>query len=109
MGHQFIDAGADVVVGGHPHVLQGIEYYNDKPIFYSLGDFWFNYETKETGAIELELSQTGVKNIKFLPCMQENYTTSLKTDPVETRRIYDFLQNLSFNAVIDDSGNIKKN
>ena len=41
--------------------------------------------------------------------MQENYTTSLKTDPVETRRIYDFLQNLSFNAVIDDSGNIKKN
>lgn len=41
-GKEFIDAGADVVVGDHPHVVQGIEYYKGKPIFYSLGNYWFS-------------------------------------------------------------------
>jgi poly-gamma-glutamate synthesis protein (capsule biosynthesis protein) len=41
MAHQLIDAGVDIVVGTHPHVLQGMEMYNGKPIFYSLGNFSF--------------------------------------------------------------------
>ncbi|RXI98425.1 CapA family protein [Anaerobacillus alkaliphilus] len=36
-----IDAGADGVIGAHPHVLQGLDYYNGKPIAYSLGNFLF--------------------------------------------------------------------
>lgn len=107
MGHQFIDAGADIVVGGHPHVLQGIEYYNGKPILYSLGDFWFNYETKETGAVEIQITPEGLKSMKFLPCMQDDFTTTLKTDSAESRRIYDFLQKLSFGITIDDDGYIR--
>ena len=39
--HAAIDAGADIVVGHHPHVLQDMEVYNGKPIFYSLGNFSF--------------------------------------------------------------------
>lgn len=41
MAHKVIDWGADLVVGHHPHVLQGIEYYNSKLICYSLGNFCF--------------------------------------------------------------------
>lgn len=41
LGHDLIDAGADLVVGNHPHVLQGMEYYNGKIICYSLGNFCF--------------------------------------------------------------------
>ena len=41
LGKQYIDAGADLVIGSHPHVLQGIEYYKGKPIVYSLGNFIF--------------------------------------------------------------------
>ncbi|MFO0587154.1 MAG: CapA family protein [Polyangiaceae bacterium] len=37
--HAAIDAGADAVLGHHPHVTQGIEIYRGKPIFYSLGNF----------------------------------------------------------------------
>ena len=40
--HACIDAGADAVIGAHPHILQGIEYYKGKPIMYSLGNFWFD-------------------------------------------------------------------
>lgn len=41
MAHELIDCGADLVVGNHPHVLQGIELYNNKVICYSLGNFCF--------------------------------------------------------------------
>jgi len=40
--HQFIDTGADVVLGSHPHVVQPIEVYKNKVIFYSLGNFLFD-------------------------------------------------------------------
>ncbi|MGD8277487.1 MAG: CapA family protein, partial [Gemmatimonadota bacterium] len=43
--HAMIDAGADVVTGHGPHVLRGIEIYDGKAIFYSLGDFVFQNET----------------------------------------------------------------
>ena len=35
-------AGADLVIGAHPHVLQKIEYVNDVPVVYSLGNYIFN-------------------------------------------------------------------
>lgn len=41
LAHAFVDAGADLVIGNHPHVLQGIEMYNGKMICYSLGNFCF--------------------------------------------------------------------
>ncbi len=40
--HAFIDAGADVVIGAHPHVVQESEIYKGKAIFYSLGNFMFD-------------------------------------------------------------------
>ena len=48
MAHEVIDDGADVVLGAHPHVTQGIEVYNGKPIFYSLGNFVFDQQNTVT-------------------------------------------------------------
>lgn len=45
LARMFIDAGADVIIGHHPHRIQGIEVYKDRPIFYSLGNF--QYDSKE--------------------------------------------------------------
>jgi poly-gamma-glutamate synthesis protein (capsule biosynthesis protein) len=42
-GHALIDAGADAVIGGHPHLTQDEEWYKDKPIVYSIGNFVFDY------------------------------------------------------------------
>ncbi len=42
--HACVDAGADMVVGHGPHLLRGIEIYQGKPIFYSVGNFIFQYE-----------------------------------------------------------------
>lgn len=65
LGHQAIDWGADLVVGTHPHVLQGIERYKDKYIIYSLGNFCFggnkNPAVKDTmiAQISFPLARSG--------------------------------------------------
>ncbi|MDD6730125.1 MAG: CapA family protein [Eggerthellaceae bacterium] len=41
LAHAAIDAGCDLVIGGHPHVLQGVERYKDRYILYSMGNFCF--------------------------------------------------------------------
>lgn len=60
-----IDAGADAVIGGHPHVTQDVEQYQGKPIVYSLGNFVFDGFTdadNNTGwLLRLELDRQGVR------------------------------------------------
>jgi poly-gamma-glutamate synthesis protein (capsule biosynthesis protein) len=61
-----IDAGADAVVGGHPHVTQDVEQYHGKPIIYSLGNFVFNGFTDQdnnTGwLLRLEVDLKGARS-----------------------------------------------
>ena len=49
LAHKSIDAGADLVLGAHPHVIQGLEVYKKKLIAYSLGDFVFDHYSRKTG------------------------------------------------------------
>lgn len=53
MYRRAIDAGADMVIGSGPHVLRGIEIYKGKPIFFSLGDFIYQYRTPDRIQIDL--------------------------------------------------------
>lgn len=108
MAEEFFASGADIIVGGHPHVLQGIEYLEDKPVVYSLGDFWFNHEDKYTGLLELEVSIDGLQKMSFVPCRQVNYTTQYLSDSREQRELYDYLEELSPNVSIDDGGVISR-
>lgn len=52
VGRAAIDAGADLVIGHHPHVLQGIEVWQGKPIFYSLGNFVFDWDRMKDSNLE---------------------------------------------------------
>jgi len=64
LARKMIDAGADIVVGAHPHVTQEVEYYNGHLIVYSLGNFVFNGfdspETQTGWALRLTLDKKGV-------------------------------------------------
>jgi len=70
-----IDSGADIVMGHHPHVLQGIEVYNGKPIFYSLGNFVFNSGSKEgnnTMIGQVTIADKEIQSINIIPCKIDN-------------------------------------
>lgn len=103
-GKEFLASGADIVIGGHPHVLQGIEYTDDGPIVYSLGDFWFNDETKYTGLLNLNITVDGLQEMSFTPCLQSDSKTQYLTDTEEQRNLYDRLEALSPNISVDNNG-----
>jgi len=75
IAHELIDYGADVVLGAHPHVTQGIEMYNGKPIFYSLGNFIFDQSNEATHTsyfVEIDLvNDTGICTV--YPIYISNY------------------------------------
>lgn len=87
LAHQIIDAGADGVIGHHPHILQGIEIYKEKPILYSIGNFVFlkyNEAAGKTGIFQLEYKDDVFKSIQFYPveimyCKADLYDTESVT------------------------------
>lgn len=75
LAHFTVDSGADAVVGAHPHVVQGIEIYNGKPIAYSLGNFCFgansNPSDKDTFIFQTVIDKKDGKisvASKVIPC-----------------------------------------
>ena len=56
-GREFIDAGADVVVGDHPMWSRASRWYNGKPIFYSMGNYWFSSMARYTMLLQIELGR----------------------------------------------------
>ena len=75
--HQAIDAGADLVIGHHPHVIQNMEKYHDKYIIYSLGNFIFDQmwssNTKRSLIMEITLNSQDVQKISVQPVVIENF------------------------------------
>lgn len=104
-GKKYIDAGADVLVGSHAHVLQGMEIYNGKLIAYNLGDFLFNDWTTETGILNVNIANDGKLSYKFIPCLQSNVKTTILKGDKKTKLI-NKMQNWSYNVQIDENGYI---
>ncbi len=70
LAHLCIEAGADMVIGHHPHKLQGVDTYNGKPIVYSLGNFVFPTKWKSnhfSAALELRLRNGRWRKLVFHP------------------------------------------
>ena len=70
LGHLAIDAGADMVLGHHAHVLQGIELYRGKPICYSLGNFVMDGGapmSMEALVVKCVIADKRIRRLSFLP------------------------------------------
>ena len=98
-------AGADLIVGDHPHCLQQMTYVKNVPVIYSLGNFWFNSKTQDTGILQVTIDTEGTKNIQFIPALQSNCRTTLQTG-TEKERALDYMRNLSPDVSIDEDGNV---
>lgn len=104
LAKQYIDAGADAVVGCHPHVMQGFEYYNGKPIAYSLGNYIFTSRTNKSGLLKLYLDPEGGVRMQLRPVMYENTYTYLLTKKTDKKEYFDYMKKLSYNVKIDNEG-----
>ncbi len=102
MAREFIDAGADGVIGAHPHILQAVDFYKGKPIFYSLGNFLFNSNVEQTAAVELTLDGEDML-IRVIPAYEDAAKLYLATDS-RAQEIYRALEAMSPNIEIDENG-----
>lgn len=102
---EYIDAGADVIVGAHAHQLQGMEFYNGKLIAYNLGNFLFEEGDLPTGILELTISTDLTYSARFAACRQKDCYTSLSvgTDRV---KVLSYLRSLCPKVKISAYGDI---
>jgi poly-gamma-glutamate synthesis protein (capsule biosynthesis protein) len=103
LGQKLIDAGADVVVGAHPHILQGMDYYNGKLIAHSLGNFWFNTQDIPTAILNITITN-GTPSYKIIPALQSGQRVAT-SDQIRTD-VFSTMRKLSPNVEIDYSGKI---
>lgn len=109
MARQYIDAGADLVIGSHPHVLQGFEQYNGKWIAYSLGNFIFNMTatpaTADTGVLNARCTRSGDCKLKLHP-MRQYQSQPTPLSGTEATELLQRISAISYGAEIDEAGHI---
>ncbi len=95
--HDAIDAGADIVIGAHPHWIQTIEEYKGKPVFYSLGNFIFDQRKPDTRTgLMLKItvkkggslgSRTAIDSIEMIPVVIDDYAKPRRANSAESAAI----------------------
>lgn len=110
LAREYIDAGADLVIGSHPHVLQGMEQYKGKWISYSLGNFIFNMtkteKTKDTGVLDAVCTVEGDCSLQFHP-MRAVASQPTPLEGEQKKALLKRLSSLSINAAVDADGYVK--
>lgn len=100
-GKRLIDSGADVIYGHHPHVLQPMVLYKDKPIFCSVGNFTFGTMSdvdNHTGIFQLTYRRSGGKvllsRVRVVPCRtagSNDYRPRELEDPEQREKVFSIL------------------
>ena len=95
MAHRWINCGATLIIGHHPHVLQGMEKYGDGIIAYSLGNFIFDMwteDTKRSMALSVSFSKDKIERYSFIPVkINDEYQPEILTMEDAERAAQDIL------------------
>ena len=110
---QFADAGADVIIGGHPHILQGFDYIGNTPVYYSLGNFYFALDESmpadyETGLARIAVNSDGKIEAGFIPCYFSEGVISMMDNPNDINKIFSELNSVSGRGILNENGIIIK-
>lgn len=100
---EVVEAGADLVIGDHSHCLQQISIVQGVPVVYSLGNFWFNSKTLDTGMVKVTLNESGLQSCRFIACKQSGCRTELLKGE-EKDRVLEFMRSISDGVHIDGDG-----
>ena len=97
------EAGADAIIGAHPHCLQPVGYVNDIPVVYSLGNFWFNSKSLDTALAKVIIPADGELTVQIIPAKQSDCRTQLLRG-AERDRVLDYINSISTTGCLDENG-----
>ena len=100
LGHAAVDAGADLIVGHHPHQLEGIEVYKNRAIFYSLGNFafdpYYGARHRQTTAVARCVIQDGlIQEANFIPYLINEGAQPFPAPPAEAKEVLEEIERKS--------------
>lgn len=101
------EAGADLIIGDHPHVLQPVGYCGNVPVIYSLGNFLFNSRAQDTCLVKAVLDGNGLKSLQFIPGRQQDCSVTMHYG-AEKERVLTYMRSISPGVNIDADGFISK-
>lgn len=109
LAHLAIDSGADLIIGNHPHWVQGVEIYKDRFISYAHGNFIFDQmwseETREGVIGEYIFDDKGLVGINYYPIIIENYNQPRFAVKKEAEKILTRMRDSSLNLIEYINGN----
>lgn len=108
LAQQCIDAGADLIIGSHPHVPQGFEYYRGRLIVYSLGNFVFNKRTKSTMIVQTVFLDGKLRSATAIPCEYSGYQPRVATAATARQPVLAFLRKHSFGVSVGEDGKLSE-
>ncbi len=97
LGHRLIDSGADLILGHHPHIVQGIENYKGKYIVYSLGNFIFgsySESARDSFLFKLILHETNEATAQLIPINVYNKEVDFRPEPLKGERYKTFFEKM---------------
>lgn len=97
------EAGADLIIGDHPHVLQPLANVEGVPTIYSLGNYWFNSSTLNTCLVKVKVKDGEMQSFQFLPARQSNCYTQLLSG-AEKDAVLEYMRSISGTVTIDAEG-----
>ena len=100
----FLQAGADIVIGGHSDRLQGIEYIDGKPVVYSIGSVLTDGTSRYSAVLKLNITSEGLKEMSLVPGIQTEDMTEYLDSAETQKKMYDAVAALCPNASIDENG-----
>ena len=100
-----IKAGADAIIGAHPHVLQGIEFMDGKPVFYSLGNYIFNNNIPSTMLVKIVVKADGTTEYHLIPAFATNHKTQ-KMEQKKAEELYTYLNSISISNYVNADGTV---
>ncbi len=101
LAKSYIDAGADLVLGCHPHILQGFEYYKGVPIVYSLGNYLFSNHQDTTVLLQAEFSPDDRLTLRLIPCERKDFVLQKKEMP---ENMFRHLESISYGVTLSEDG-----
>ena len=102
----FAEAGADAIIGGHPHRLQGVSFVDNVPVAYSLGNFWFSDASLYATIAQITIDASGELSLRMLPCVQSNLQVTMLTEEADLKGFYEYLADISTDVVFDETGKV---
>jgi Putative enzyme of poly-gamma-glutamate biosynthesis (capsule formation) len=110
IGHAIIDAGAKLILGHHPHVLQGVEEYNDGVIAYSMGNFVFDMwqrKMRESMILLFTLSKKGIEGFEIIPTLigkdfRPTLLTGVEKEKLKNQATAEFLQLVDYSTYLEE-------